>query len=393
MSGSATATGPRPIEAAEATGITADRAAPGKRPRFRFVDEFRGLVGVLMLLGHCSYYFHFMWLQLDPLDPVFGDHGQFWLRYVGYLCAPGFLMMNGAMVWYSYHRRVQRGHGAWSARWHLIQRGLFLVLVQITWVNSSWGGFERFHPGHLGIIACIGLSMVALTFLVHTRWPVRLAVALGCLAIHPLLLAIPYDVDTTWQRVLMQTFVDSGDWNKYPVIPWFVLATLGSVMATGWIDVWKTTRRRVTMSLLVALAAFAVATTVRMGRGYGNIWPFSELWSYSFVLDQKYPPSIYHVVWFFGAVVGGMAVIQALGRLWPRITGWLGIVGRVPLFFYCVHIGILGIFSKRIDIYYREGGELAVLVGLAVMLAVMLPLAAWFGGVKRRSKNYLIRMI
>jgi len=77
--------------------------------RFDFIDQFRGFVGILMLMGHSSYYFNSIWLHLDPLDPLFPDWAQFALRYAGYLCAPGFLMMNGAMVWWSFHRRIVKG--------------------------------------------------------------------------------------------------------------------------------------------------------------------------------------------------------------------------------------------------------------------------------------------
>jgi uncharacterized membrane protein len=363
------------------------------RPRFLFIDQFRGLVGVMMLLGHCSYYFNSIWKTLDPLDPVFGSSGQFALRYMGYLCAPGFLMMNGAMVWYSYTRRREAGQADWGARWHLIQRGLFLVLVQITWVNASWGGFATFRPDHLGIIACIGLSMVALTFIVSWPWPARLAVALVLFAVHPVLLRIPYDTDVLGSRILMQTFVDSGDFNKYPLVPWFAMATVGSVLAHGWIRSWTTPGRRIRWSVAIAGAALLLATVVRMARGYGNLYPFSDFGHYSFFLDQKYPPSLYHVLWFVGAVTGAMAVIQALGWLWPRLTAPLGTIGKVPLFFYCVHLGILGVFSKRLDLYYREGEITATLVGLVLMFAVMYPLTLWFAGVKRRSKNPIIQMI
>ncbi|MBU1948609.1 MAG: hypothetical protein KJ927_07865, partial [Candidatus Eisenbacteria bacterium] len=105
------------------------------------------------------------------------------------------------------------------------------------------------------------------------------------------------------------------------------------------------------------------------------------------------PPSLYHNIWFTGAVCIMMSLIMILGEIIPRLTAWLGIVGRVPLFFYAVHIGILGVFVKRMDFHYREYAVLGSFVGLAVMLVVMLPLAYWFGGVKRRSKNYLIQMI
>lgn len=361
--------------------------------RFEFIDQYRGLVGVMMLLGHSNYYWNSLWHHFDPLDPVFPSLAQFGLRYMGYLCAPGFLMMNGAMVWYSYTRRRAAGKSDVSAKWHLIQRGLFLVLVQVTWVNSSWGGFASFKPGHLGIIACIGLAMIGVSFIVHLNWKYRLAIALVAMGIHPLLLTIPYDSESLWQLVTMQTFVDSGSWNKYPLIPWFSLALLGSVMATGWLEVWKTPKERIVKSLAIMFAALALATLVRVGRDYGNIFPFSYLGHYSFFLDQKYPPSLYHGLWFFGAVVGGVGVIHWLGQIWPKLTAPLGIVGRVPLFYYCVHIGILGIFVKRIGIYYREGEVLASLIGWVVMMIIMLPLARWFGGVKRRSKNFFVRLI
>lgn len=364
-----------------------------QKTRIEYIDQFRGVVGILMLLGHSSYYFNSVWRSLEPEDPLFGSFGQFVLRYLGYLCAPGFLMMNGAMVWHSYTRRRAAGEADWKARWHLIQRGLFLVIVQMTWVNSSWSGFQEFKPGHIGIIACIGISMIMLTLMVGAGWRARLAVMLIVFAGYPLLLRIPYDRESGWQTVLMQTFIAEGEFNKYPVIPWFGLAVAGSVMATGWITYWKTFRQRVLMSFGIAVVALGLAALVRLGRGYGNLLPFSDPWHYSFLLDQKYPPSLYHLLWFFGSVVAGVGVIQVIGRVLPGLLTPLGWVGKVPLFFYAVHIGILGVFSKRIGIYYREGEIAETLFGWALMLAVMLPLAVWFGAVKRRSRNYLVQLI
>ena len=366
---------------------------PEKKERFGFIDQFRGFIGVLMLLGHSSYYFNSIWINLDPFDPLVPNWGQFILRYIGYLCAPGFLMMAGAMVWWSYHRRVSKGSSDWAARWHLIQRGLFLVIVQMTWVNSSWGGFREFQPGHLGIIAAIGISMIFLTLIIKTHWLVRLSIALAILFIHPFLLQIAYNPEVTWQEVLMQTFVDSGDFNKYPVLPWFALSTLGSVMANGWLKLWKTDKQRILMSLAIAASAIAAAMIVRMGRGYGNIFPYSDIAGYSFFFDQKYPPSLFMNLFFFGLVVLGVTTFIAIGKAAPKLLVPFSIPGKVPLFFYAVHLAILGVFVKRFDLFYREGGVLASLLGFALMLIIMLPLCKWFFGVKNRSKNYFISMI
>lgn len=384
------------VAGAAKSGPEGRSASPGGRPgkqRVVFIDHFRGLVGVMMALGHSSYFFNSVWRVLDPVNPLFGSLGQYILRSMGYLCAPGFLMMNGAASWYSYTRYRDHGDSAWKARWHLIQRGLFLVLVQVTWVNSSWGGFAEFKPARLGIISCIGLSMVFMAFLVQTRWQIRLAIGLAIFAIHPLLLTIPYTAGAGLGAFLMQVFVDSGDWNKYPMLPWFALAVMGSVMGAGWFREWRTARKRIVYSMVIGLLAMGLAILVRMGRGYGNIWEFYQFGHYSFFLDQKYPPSLYHNLWFFGAVSFVVGLVHLVGQIRMPLVSWLGIVGRVPLFFYCIHLAVLGVFSKRMGLYYREGEVVASIIGWIALLAVMLPLAAWFGKIKAKSRNWFIRMV
>jgi uncharacterized membrane protein len=361
--------------------------------RFIFIDQFRGFVGILMLMGHSSYYLNSIWKNLNPIDPLFPDTAQFILRYAGYLCAPGFLMMAGAMVWWSYEKRINKGISPAQAKWHLIQRGIFLVLVQVTWVNSSWSGFQHFRPAHLGIISTIGMSVLLLSILVNKHWKWRLITALVILLAHPLLLQIQYDKEVIWQRVLMQTFVDSGSFNKYPVLPWFSLALLGSVMATGWLIQWKSIKMKFSMSMLIGFSALILAVIIRLQRGYGNIFPFSEIGTYSFFADQKYPPSLFMNLWFFGMVVIGVGFFSVLSDKIPRVMNIFSIPGKVPLFFYGVHIAILGIVIKRFGILYHQGGVRESLIGLGVMLLIMLPLSIWFYKVKRRSSNYIISLI
>ncbi|MFK5856992.1 MAG: heparan-alpha-glucosaminide N-acetyltransferase domain-containing protein [Bacteroidota bacterium] len=363
------------------------------KQRFEYIDQFRGLVGILMLVGHSSYYFNSIWNQLDPFNPLFSSWSQFALRYMGYLCAPGFLMMSGAMVWWSYHKRIEKGIPSLTAQWHLIQRGIFLVFVQMTWVNSSWGGFSHFNPWHFGIISSIGFSMILLTLIVKMRWQIQLIIALAILIIHPFLLKIPYDPQIMWERVIMQTFIDSGTFNKYPVLPWFALATLGSVMANGWLSEWKTENKKIYMSIGISLIVFLIAITIRLGREWGNTFSFSDFGSYSFFLDQKYPPSLFMSLWSFAAVVGGVGIFIAIGKVAPKALNILSIPGKVPLFFYIVHLAILGVFVKRFDLFYREGGVLTSLIGALVLFIIMIPLCQWFYKFKRNSNNYFIQMM
>jgi uncharacterized membrane protein len=370
-------------------------APGGEKQRFDYIDQFRGLIVILMLLDHCSYYFNSIWAQIDPLDPLLDSRGQFALRYASYLCAPGFLMIAGAMVWWSWQRQASKGIPAWTARWQLIKRGLFLIVLQLTWVNSSWGGFRELLLGHIGIIACLGFSMILLTLIISWDWKVRLGIGIAILLIHPFLLKITYNPEVTWERVIMQTFIDAGEFNKYPVIPWFALAVLGSVMAVGWLHAWKTDRMRIFWSSGIAAAALLISILVRMGRGFGNIFSFSDFGSYSFFLDQKYPPSLYLNLWFFAFVVFLVGAFIGVSKAAPKAMLIFSIPGRVPLFFYGIHIAIMGVFVKRLGLFhlYRQGGVVETLIAFAIMLMVMLPLCWWFYGVKSRSRNVLIKMI
>lgn len=365
------------------------------RDRFPFIDQFRGLIGIMMALGHSSGFFNGAWKSLDMFDPLFNNWGQFGLRYMGYLCAPGFLMMNGAVSWYSYSRRRAAGATDWQAKWHLIQRGLFLILMQVTWVNMAWIAFRpaKYSPAHLGIISTIGISMCLLALLQHTRWPFRLAVGLAAFVGHTFLLRIPYSEDVVWQRVLMQTFVDAGDWNKYPVIPWFGFAALGSTMAVGWFGGWQSPRKRILMSWGIGLGAIAVAAIIRLAHGWGNSTDYYRFFHISFFLDSKYPPNLYHNLWFFGAVSFMVGTMHLIGQFAMPLIRWLGGIGRVPFFFYCMHISLLAIVADRLGVYYRQGAVTASFVGWVALLLVMYPLSLWFWGLKQRHKNKLLQMI
>jgi uncharacterized membrane protein len=412
--------------------------ADGGRERFHFIDQFRGLIVALMGLDHASGYFNSVWKSLNMFDPFFPTWGQFATRYSSYLCAPGFLILNGAVSWYSFARRTAGGTPVWKAKWHMIQRGLFLVLIQITWVNCAWVGFRRQYPlpwwaiiaiglfvaflalrmkralwvrivtaaalfaatpiltsnlPHFGIIACIGLSMVLMALIVDAPWWLRLVIGLAILGIHPALLKIPYDAKALGPRLIMQTFVDAGEWNKYPVLPWFALSVLGSVVGVGWLRAWKSPKQRIGWSAVVGLAGLAASTLVREFRGYGNLTIFDQFPHISFFMDTKYPPGLAHLLWFFGAVCLTVALIQALGLISRHIVGWLATYGTVALFFYGMHIAILSVVADRLGVHYRQENVPGTLVGWVLLLVVMFPLSRWFASVKAKNKNPVIQMI
>jgi len=383
------------MTAAKATAVL-QAAVPPPKLRFTFIDEFRGLIGVMMALGHAQYYMNSAWLSLDPIDPFFDDLPQFLIRYMGYLCAPGFLMMNGAMTYWAFTRRRKKGVSRGRAIRDFVERGFFLVLVQWIWVNAAWSGFDRLRLDHMGIIATIGISMLLVALMVEWPWWRRALVALAGFLAEPLFLQIHYDHDS-WVHIPMQFLFDSGDFTKYPLLPWFSLACVGSVMAHFWFTVWTDKRKpdeRAYKSMGLGLVLVLIAFGLRdWGHGYANLFPHEGWFTYSFFLVQKYPPSLCHQVWFAGAVIFMVGVFAWIDHRWPVLRP-LAVVGKVPLFFYCVHIPLLAIVFRRLGwLPYHGGGVVESLWTWLGLLVVMAPLAIWFNRVKQRNKSWVIRMI
>lgn len=366
-----------------------------RKPRYLFVDQLRGLIIALMGLDHASNYFNGVWQRVTYDNFLFDSPGQFVIRYLSYLCAPGFLMLAGAMVWLALERRTEAGLTPWQVRPAFIQRGAFLILVQLLWVNASWSGLARIRLDHFGIIACIGAGIILLALVARWRWWLRLGLALAIILIHPLMLRIPYDAESqTIAMRLMQLFIDSGKWNLYPVLPWFALAAFGSVAGEAWFKHWKTEGARARRTLLVALAGLALFAVVRMTAGYGNILPCDNVGTVSFFFVQKYPPSLAHNFLLPGLVMLCAVLLMVVGTRLRWLLHPLEVYGRTPFFFYVVHIPLLAVLTKRTGLLpYREGEVGAALIAWVGLLIVMYPVCRWFGAVKARSRSGLIRMM
>lgn len=367
----------------------------GQKSRYLFVDQLRGMIMAFMGLDHASDYFNAVWKRVSYDNYLFDSFGQFIIRYLSYLCAPGFLMLAGAMVWLSFDKRRRDDAEPWSVRRSLMLRGAFLILVQITWVNASWGGFSRIRLDHFGIIASIGTSIILLTLIVQLAWRMRLALAAGILLIHPLLLTIPYDKEAmTLTTRLMQMFVDSGKWNLYPVLPWFALCVLGSVAGEAWFVHWKDDRRRLRNTLIAGLAGLVGFFIVRAVGGYGNIFPYEQVGSIAFFFIQKYPPSLAHSFLFPGLIMLCAALFMVVGGRLRVLLHPLEIYGRTPFFFYVIHIPLMAVLTRRLGLLpHQEGDVGTALVAWVGLLIVMYPLCRWFGGMKARTTNPLIRMM
>jgi uncharacterized membrane protein len=381
---------------------------PPARERLPALDVLRGLVMVLMALDHARDFFGD--LRLDPLDLDHTTPALFATRIVTHVCAPAFVFLAGASAFLHGRRLSSR---AALAR-YLLTRGLWLIVLELTLVNAAWQ--LSFTSGfiYVQVIAAIGAGMVGLALLVALPPAVVGLIGVAIVAGHNLFDGVDFPPGTLardlWTLAHVDREVRLGSLTLvviYPLLPWL------GVMALGYgygpvLEIERTDRRGIALRRGLLLVILFVA--LRAILPYGDPHPYAEqetraLSCMAFLNCTKYPPSLQYLAMTLGPVLLGLA-------LFDRPPGWiarrLATFGRVPLFFYVLHIlllaaaslafyeATLGVpyralrdFFRYVPAGYGNGLGTVYLAWAGVVLALY-PLCAWYGGVRRRSASPLL---
>jgi uncharacterized membrane protein len=398
---------------AEAADATEPRPRySGRSYRVESVDVLRGLLIVLMALDHARDYFSSA--AIDPTDPVHSWPALFITRWVTHPCAPGFILLAGASV----YLQRQRKSAATLTR-ALILRGLWLIFLEITVVSFGWS--FGFGMPILQVIWVIGICMIALAGL---QWLPTPAVGLfGAIVIlgHNLLDPIHASVLRNWsdawyilhERGWLTFHAHPIALYGYPVIPWIGVMALGYCFGAV---VTQAPEQRQRISALLGTASFGAFVLLRLTRSYGDPGPgFEHLDTpartmMSLFSVQKYPPSLHYLLATLGIVlllfsIFDHAVEQART---PRLRAFFDIYGRVPFFFYILHIFLIHTLALIVaaatiptwrfwitpDVVFTShltgwGYSLPIvyLVCIAVVL-VLYPACAWFSRLKDRRRDW-----
>jgi uncharacterized membrane protein len=329
-------------------------AAPGTR--LVSVDILRGLVMVIMALDHTR---DFMTgLRFPPEDLAHTYGALFFTRFITHYCAPVFAFLAGTGAFLS----STRGKSTQQISRFLVTRGLWLVLLELTIVDFGWG-FVPWAQG--GVIWILGWSMVVMALIV--RLPLRWIAVLGpgMIATHNLLDRInPASFGRLyWLWMMLHTpgripitshfaFTD-----RYALIPWV------GVMATGFAFgrvLQRPDRRRwiLTLGISATLLFFVLRGLNLYGNGVAGL-PFgyprsAGPWSVqsslaltviSFFNVLKYPPSLDYLLITLGPALIVLGLID--GATGERGVGRILVVyGRVPLFYYVLHIYLLNTMAR-----------------------------------------------
>jgi uncharacterized membrane protein len=376
--------------------------------RLDSVDRLRGLVMVLMALDHTKGYF--LGIHFDPLNLTQTTPAIFFTRWISHLCAPTFMFLAGAGAYLA----GRRGKTKPQLAWFLLTRGLWIVLLELTLVRLSWTFDPDFRTNNAGVLWAIGWSMVCLAGLVFLPTWVVTVFGLVMIAGHNLFDRVRAADLGPFSDVWAILHEQSGPlvffggqikfYTQYPLVPWIgVMATgygFGSLLLRD-----PATRRNLLIGLGTALCvAFVI---VRAANVYGD----PDLWSaqrdttftiLSFLNCHKYPPSLCYLLMTLGPALLLLAFFERA----PHAPGRpLLIFGRVPMFFYLIHIPLIhGLMATVAYARYGPsvlpalfqgqplpadwGYNLPVVYGiwLGILLVLYLP-CRWFAGVKARRRD------
>ncbi|MFN0157899.1 MAG: DUF1624 domain-containing protein [Bacteroidota bacterium] len=375
--------------------------------RIDSIDIMRGAVMVIMALDHVRDMFSIT--PFPPEDVTQTTIAFFLTRWITHFCAPTFVFLAGVGVFLYQARGRTKGE---TAKF-LLTRGLWLIILEMIWVNPSWGPVYYRGFMFVQVIWAIGWSMIILAGLIWLPRIVVASIALAMILGHNLLDGVrPEEFGSLaplWGLLHQQYFIPMSEtfglFVIYPLIPWIGVMAAGYVVGMYFKQPAEERKRA-----LMTLGAIAVSLFVllRLTNFYGDPNPWlqqerGEIFSFfSFLNASKYPPSLLFLCMTIGPV---LLFLPALERGKGRLANFFVTFGRVPFFFYMLHVGIIHLLA--IIWWYPRFGSIGWWFGnpenypagyepnlflaysvWAVVIMIMYILCRWFVGVKRRRKEW-----
>jgi uncharacterized membrane protein len=399
--------------------LTATHAGTSPATRIASVDLVRGAVMALMAIDHVRVY---AGVPAGGPDPA-----VFFTRWITHFCAPAFILLAGTSAFLYARSHKDRGPSTrLGAGGFLAIRGAWLIVLEMTLLRVAWTfnlEFARYNMA--GVIWVIGWCMILLAVLI--RLPVPLVGAFGVIVIagHNVLDSVDGLVQTLgdssfaglW-KVLYLGFlagpISAGGngptlWILYSIVPWIGVMAAG--YAFGAVLTLDAARRR-RLCLTLGLAATALFLVLRGFNLYGNPQPWTPPDVLSFLNTNKYPASLAFLLMTLGPTI---ALMPWLENARGALARWLTVFGRVPFFFYVLHIPLIHALAMVVSLA-RTGAvdpwlfadhpmgappppdgytwSLPLLYVVWAVALVMLYLASkWFGDVKARRRDWWLRYV
>jgi uncharacterized membrane protein len=315
------------------------------KPRIASLDLLKGLVIVIMALDHVRDYFHYSSYFFDPTDPSQTTVPIFFTRFITNFCAPAFSFLAGLSAFMIGKRKTP---GELSV--FLLKRGLWLVFVELVIMNFGWYFDISFKTVGFQVIWILGISMIFLAALIHL--PKKVILIFSCLLIfgHNLLDNIYFANSILWaflhERKAFLTTPNHVFRVGYSIIPWIAVMSLGYYFGSFYDKTYDPLKRKKLFNI-IGITAILLFLLLRGVNIYGNLLPWTVYENFtqtlfSFLNLSKYPPSLSFLLVTLGAALLFLANAE---KLKGSIINFFCVFGRVPFFFYIIHIYAIHFFA------------------------------------------------
>jgi uncharacterized membrane protein len=383
--------------------LAQEREIATPRVRLTSIDVMRGLVMLFMLVDHVREKIYLHLQVTDPMTIATTTPDLFFTRMSAHICAPVFVFLTGLSAWL--YANPPSGQPR-SPRSFLIQRGLLLVLLEITVINFSWSG--TYTTLWLQVIWAIGICMIVLGL--ASSLPRWLLGTVGFLIVfgHNLLSPISFQPGelgySLWTILHDRAVLVAGEpltiKVTYPVLPWIGVILLGYVAGPIYSRAVASGQR---VRYLIALGAGCLLLLLVL-RGF-NIYGETLPWVHGETFTQtlmswlnftKYPPSLDFLLLTLGLAFLLLAWFDGMENGATRV---LVVFGSAPMFFYILHLYVLLILYRiTLAIFGPTHGELfgvddfywVWVVSPLLAFALYFPTRA-FARFKRTSKQAWVR--
>lgn len=318
---------------------------PIKSHRIESIDLLRGIVMIVMALDHIRDYFHADAFLYDPLDLSKTSVALFFTRFITHYCAPVFMFLAGTSAFLVGVRKSKKELSVF-----LIQRGLWLIFLEIVLINFGWF-FNIFFPiVPLIVIWAIGISMIVLAAVLHL--PLKWILCLGLVIVfgHNALDGIQVagkGIDSVlWSIIHQPGFFPLGEsrvlFVGYPVLPWIGVMLLGYCFGSFYTPGYDAAKRHKAL-LYIGSGAIVLFILIRFLNIYGDSRQWQEqstaVFTFLSFLDvTKYPPSLLYVLVTLGPAILFLSFAEKLKGL---VVQMVTVFGRVPMFYYLLHIYLI----------------------------------------------------
>ena len=312
--------------------------------RIESIDLLRGIVMIIMALDHVRHFFHQQAYFYEPTDLDHTTLSLFFTRWVTHFCAPVFVFLAGVSAYLYGVRKTKK-----EVAQYLFSRGLWLIFVELFIIGLG----QTFNPTYpyfnLQVIWAIGISMIALSAMIYLNRTVMLLIAVLFIGAHNLLDQVHVQgnggLAFLWSVLHEPSVFQFGRFHiyvMYPVLPWIGILAIGYYLGSLFSTHYRPEKRMKVLILLgfVSMELFLFLRTLNF---YGDsaFWmnrKSGSLTLLSFLNVTKYPPSLLYTLMTLGPALAFLGLVnRPLNKIGKKII----VFGRVPFFYYVVHIYVI----------------------------------------------------